>query len=80
MGTVRDWSAGGLCFEPEAGCVDGAIIGGDRALEVFQKDERLELTALDARGKPARFLVDLRWLGRSQTHDCQALGVEFVGR
>lgn len=64
VGSVRDWSEGGFCFEPET---TGALIGvGDP----------VEISMIDDHGQRKSVAGIVRWRGQSKVHSCPAIGIE----
>lgn len=78
-GTVRDWSPGGVCFEPEVGYIDGAFEAGSGVLSEFDRGDSISLVMICDSGKAQSATVGVRWLGYSQAHGCAAMGLEFTG-
>jgi hypothetical protein len=75
-GSVRDWSEGGLCFEPEVGYIDGAFSQGQAILSEFDVGDQVEISLVDSDGKARAVAGNVRWTGRSQAHKCPAVGIE----
>lgn len=63
-GAVRDWSEGGLCFEPET--------AGMR----IEVGTPVEISLIDDQGQPESVLGVVRWQGQSRVHNCSAIGIE----
>jgi hypothetical protein len=79
MGTVRDWSPGGMCFEPEAAYLDGTFVRGLELLAEFAFGDPVEVCYVRPEdGEPNCAPCEVRWKGWSQAHGCPALGVERV--
>ncbi len=79
IGTVRDWSPGGFCFEPEAAYLDGAFVSGEELLAEFSAGDPVEVCLVRPEdGEPDCAPCEVRWAGWSVAHGCPALGVERV--
>ncbi len=78
VGTIRDWSIGGLCFQPEAAYVDGELLGGGEVLRKLYIDEILRVIIRDPKGQFIDLPVQIKWKGKSIAHECRAFGCEFL--
>jgi hypothetical protein len=77
VGTVRDATPAGLCFEPEVAYIDGAFVHGAEALGEFGVGDSIEVCLVRPEDGGAESVTcAVRWSGRSQAHDCWALGLE----
>ncbi len=78
-GVVRDWSEGGLCFEPEVGFFEGRFLHGLDVAPEFRRDDPVEISLVNTdAGRACLIRGSVRWTGYSQAHDCAAIGVEAV--
>lgn len=74
-GFVRDHSAGGICFEPGAGYVDGNLCSKYEILTMLVHDDHA--TVVCSGDRSTARTASIRWSGYSEAHACHAIGLEF---
>ena len=75
-GTVRDISKGGMFIQPNAAQINKKVLLCEDVLKDLYAGKRLQVR-IGENVKSVLIDADIRWVGKSQTHNCLGFGLAF---